>query len=288
MIISPSDLSYFVEIAHTKNLSRAAERLGVRQPSLSLALQRIEHSLGTEVVIRNKKGVLLTQAGKQLLVHSKLLLQSWDELRSKALASMESIQGHYRLGCHPSVALFSLTHFLPKILKKHPRLNISLHHDLSRKVTEQVISAELDLAIVVNPVEHPDLVIHPLYSDQVTFWASDCSSQDVFDEKTILICDPNLFQTQTLLRQLRKKGPLSDRILATSSLEVITELTAAGCGVGILPERVAQQAKQAPLRRIPQMPYYLDQICLLYRAENKKVKSIYKLSQAIRESLSTK
>ena len=76
MTISPSDLTYFIEVAHTKNLSRAAERLGITQPSLTLAIQRIEHSLGTDVLIRSKKGVVLTKAGRSLLIHSKTLMSS--------------------------------------------------------------------------------------------------------------------------------------------------------------------------------------------------------------------
>src|SRR3954454_23122721 len=106
MMPSASDLTYFIEVAAALNLSRAAERLGISQPSLTLAIQRLEHSIGTSLFIRSKKGVTLPQPGKQVLAHARELLQRWEIVRTKALASTNEIQGSYTLGCPPSVALY--------------------------------------------------------------------------------------------------------------------------------------------------------------------------------------
>src|SRR3569832_169837 len=133
MVPSPADLTYFVEVANTLNVSRAAERLGISQPSLSLALQRLEHAVGAPLLNRSKRGVTLTQAGKQLLQHARYLLETWDSVRAGALASVRDIQGSYTIGCHPSVALSLLSRFLPQLLRDHPKLDIRLRHDLSRK-----------------------------------------------------------------------------------------------------------------------------------------------------------
>lgn len=111
MIPSPADLTYFLEIANLLNLSRAAESLGISQPSLSLAIQRLEKSVGTTVLVRHKRGVSLTKAGKQLLAHTRQLMQHWDSIKSETLASVYEIQGNFSIGCHPSVALFSLPRF---------------------------------------------------------------------------------------------------------------------------------------------------------------------------------
>ena len=131
---NPSDLHYFIEVSSRENLSRAAERLGISQPSLSLAMQRLEDSVGTKLLNRSKKGVQLTKAGKSLLVHSRELLQKWEEVRSGALASEQLVQGTYRLGCHSSVAQYTLPLFLKNLLVKYPQLDIQLKHDLSRKI----------------------------------------------------------------------------------------------------------------------------------------------------------
>src|SRR4051812_39492811 len=131
MIPSPADLKYFMEIAQTQNVSRAAERLAISQPSLSLSIRRMEQQLGVALFIRSKRGVSLTQAGRQLLVKARHLQQTWDDVRASALASMEEVQGSYVIGCHSSVALFGIGGFLPDLLEKYPKLDISLRHDIS-------------------------------------------------------------------------------------------------------------------------------------------------------------
>ena len=278
MIPSPADLTYFAEVANTLNVSRAAERLGISQPSLSLALRRLETSVGAQLLTRSKRGVALTQAGKQLLNHARLLLQSWDSVKAEALASVREIQGTYTIGCHPSVALYLLSGFLPELMAQYPKLDIRLRHDLSRKVAEDVVSLKADVGVVVNPVQHPDLVIHPLCRDEVTLW----TAKGLRVNKSILICDPDLAQSQSLMKQLKKRGMIFDRIVTSGSLEVIADLAANGCGIGILPGRVAARALKK-LERVPKAPVFYDEHCLIFRVENKGVKSIQALSKAIRD-----
>lgn len=283
MIPGASDLSYFVEVSNSQNLSRSAERLGISQPSLTLAIQRLEQSIGTPLLIRSKKGVTLTQGGKQLLAHARELLQKWETVKSHALASTHEVQGCYTIGCHASVAIYSLGGFLPDLIEKHPRLEIKLHHDLSRKITESVIRLETDIGIVVNPTQHPDLVIRKLCDDEVTFWVGDGERkvQDFRSGQAVLICDPDLLQSQDLLKKLRKTGIQYGRILPSSNLEVITQLVTQGVGIGIIPGRVAAQARSQSLRRVPKAPVFHDEICLLYRVENKPVRSIQTIGDSI-------
>lgn len=83
MLPSPGDLEYFTEIAATKNISRAAERLGISQPTLSMAIQRLETNIGAKLLIRSKTGVQLTRAGKRLAVNSRSLIRQWHDLKKK-------------------------------------------------------------------------------------------------------------------------------------------------------------------------------------------------------------
>jgi len=278
MIPSPADLTYFVEVANTLNVSRAAERLGISQPSLSLAMQRLEHATGTGLLTRSKRGVTLTQAGKQLLSHAKKLLQSWEDIRAEAQASVNEIRGSYSIGSHPSVALALLSGFLPKMLVQHPHLNISLSHDLSRKVAEDVISMKTDIGVVVNPVLHPDLIVHQLCKDEVTLWLPE---KNEVKNSDVLICDPDLLQSQSLLKDLKKQGMFFDRTVVSGSLEVIADLTANGCGTGILPARVAAMARKK-LVRVPNAPIFYDDHCLIFRMENKGVKAVQAIAESIR------
>ncbi len=288
MIASPSDLCYFVEVANTLNISRAAERAGISQPSLTLAMQRLEEAIGAPLLSRNKAGVTLTQPGKQLLEHAKQLLQLWEQVKRQALASLNEIQGSYTIGCHPSVGLYSLGKFLPELLRQYSDLNIKLVHDLSRKIVEGVISFSIDLGLAVNPIQHPDLVIRKICEDEVTFWSANCIQDRLkFNLNTAtLICDPELLQVQVLLKKLNKQGNKFKRIIPSSNLEVITMLVASGCGIGILPTRVAHTLQDQKLQKMENFPCVQDEICLLYRLENKNIRAIQVIAKAIMSTMS--
>lgn len=285
MIPSPTDLSYFVEVANLLNLSRAAECLSISQPSLTLAMQRLEKSIGTPLFTRHKHGVSLTRAGKQLLNHVRVLKEHWDTIRAEALSSINAIQGTFRLGCHTSVALCTFPHFLGDLLEQYPKLDIQLKHDTSRKITEQVINLGIDVGIVVNPVKHPDLIIKKLSGVKISLW--ECPNktrkiQDLYSNQTVLIGDPDLTQTQTILKKMKKLGMNYSRFVATTSLELTADLVKKGCGIGILAGHIALSRQLIP---VPKSPSHEDEICLLYRRENRHIKGLEMIVEAIEKAL---
>lgn len=282
MIPSQYELKYFLEVAHTLNISRAAERLGITQPALTHAIQRLEAALSTLVLVRTKTGVTLTKSGQKLALHSKHLLQEWEKLKGDILKEEETLSGRYTLGCHESVALYSLSHFLPKLLKENSALNIRLTHNLSRRIAEDVISFKVDFGIVVNPPPHPDLIIKTLFQDVVTLWTSSAKTN-----RDVLICDPELIQSQSILNQLSKKNIHFQRLVTSSSLEVITSLTASGAGIGIIPTRVATRLPHLHLKPFNKTaPQFHDRICLIYRADTQTSKASKKIAHFIQQSLS--
>lgn len=284
MIASPNDLIYFIEIANTLNFSHTAKRIGISQPSLSLAMKRLEQTIGTELFIRGKRGVVLTKAGKRLLLHAKQLLQLWDSVKAESIASHYEIQGNFTLGVHPSVALSTLSSFLPKLLMDYPKLEIQLIHDLSRKISEGIINLSIDIGLVVNPIKHPDLIIHKLYDDKVTFWhaAEKNILQQIDSGVAVLIFDPDLIQTQWLLKRIHRQGIKYKRVITSNNLEVIANLTANGCGIGIIPTCVAVSAYPTKLIPVSKMPYYHDEICLVYRHENRNIKAVQTIISSIK------
>ncbi|MBI1861912.1 MAG: LysR family transcriptional regulator [Deltaproteobacteria bacterium] len=282
MDLSLNDLRYFEAIAETLNISRAAERLGISQPALSVALQKLESEMAVELLIRARSGVQLTHAGERLKAGAADFLNDWRRLRDTVIRGEEEPSGTYVLGCHTSVALYSLPHFLPQLLESHP-IEVRLAHDLSRKITEGVISFRIDFGIVVNPWEHPDLVIRPLWNDVVTLYRKKKPTklQDC-DGEGVLICDPELAQSQSILKDINKAGLKFHRAIHTSNLEVVTSLTACGAGVGIIPGRVAGQASD--LVPVEGAPEYHDQIALIYRGDRQHSKAARALARVI-ESL---
>ena len=272
MLPSAAELSYFVEIANTQNISRAAERLGISQPSLSLAVKRLEDALGTELLIRSKSGVHLTRAGQKFVSQARLLLDEWDRLSEAAVREESTLTGRYVIGCHPSVALYTLPQVLPQLMAQHAELELKLIHGLSRQVTDEVIGFKVDFGLVVNPVEHPDLVIKVLAKDDVTLWtaADGAAAEAALAGAGVLICDPELLQTQSIAKQMAKKGLIFRRTVTSSSLELVTALVAKGAGVGILPGRVATRETHLNLLMVDGAPKFHDRICLIYRADAQK------------------
>ncbi|OGQ16944.1 MAG: hypothetical protein A3B70_01540 [Deltaproteobacteria bacterium RIFCSPHIGHO2_02_FULL_40_11] len=286
MLPQPQDLKYFIEVSKTLNLTRASERLGITQPSLTLAIQRLEHAVGAPLLIRSKKGVVLTQAGQILFTQAQTLTDAWEKLKEKTLRSYMDVAGQYTIGCHPSVALYSLPHFMGDLLENYPHLEIKCIHDLSRKITEGVINYQISVGIVINPIPHPDLVIQKLSTDVVTFWKGEGNKkiQNPYSGEGILICDPDLIQTQALLKKMKKTKIKYKTLLSSSNLEVITELVTKGSGFGIIPKRVATRSSQIKLQKIKTAPSFHDDICVIYRVENKNIPAIQMISKKIKNA----
>lgn len=270
MNVQMSDVAYFVEVAMTKNISRAAERLGITQPALSTAIRRIETQLGTQLLIRSKNGVRLTDSGRLFSHKSKELLLRWHALEKDLSDALELPTGRFVIGCHPSVAQYTVVHSLEQLLVHD--IEISLVHDISRRITEQVISCEIDYGLVVNPTRHPDLVIKKICEDSFGFWRHESLPPLEMDDNeprsAVVILDPSLAQSEFLLKAMRQTIDKPLRAIHSGSLEVIASLTAKGYGYGLLPARVACSHPLLPANsRNNSKLTYTDEICLIYRAD---------------------
>lgn len=261
------DLQLFLEVSKTENLSRAAERAGITQPALSLAMKRLEEVIGSQLLLRSKSGVKLTKSGSMLAKEARNLLEEWERIASRAAQDEEGLKGRYVLGMHPSVALYTLPYFVAELMNKYQGLEFKFVHDLSRRVVEEIISFKIDIGIVVNPVSHPDLVIKELIRDEVGFWRAKrvTPMTDIEQGNCVLISDPDLLQSQELLGKANKKHPFFKRSLTSSNLEVVKSLTLSGAGIGIIPGRVVGAEKN--LEMLKTLPTFQDRICLVYRSD---------------------
>lgn len=266
------DIKYFMTISETLNMTRASEIIGISQPAISYAVKRLESKLGGQLLIRLKNGIQLTKLGEEFKKRSHRLLYEWEQAQNLANPESGLVQGSYTIAVHPSVALYTLEFFLPKLQVDFPRLDFNFIHGLSREMTEKVISWEADFGIIVNPIEHPDLVIRQLCTDEVTIYHAK-NTQDK------LIYDKNLAQSQYILKKLNKKINFSG-VLSSSNLEVAAKLTSIGLGYGILPARVA--AQYSHLIKLDDAPIFKDEICLVYRPEKHNNSVSKKIIEAIK------
>ncbi len=276
MALQLDDIKYFLTVSETLNVTRASEVLGITQPTLSYSIKRLEKEVGGDLLIRLKNGVQLTHLGSLFCEKAHHLMREWEDIQKISNELDQVVSGEYSIGLHPSVALYTLDRFLPKLITDYPELDIKLVHGLSREITEQVVSWKTDFGIVVNPKPHPDLVIKELCRDQVAFF---CKSTLKAQAKSTLIYDENLFQSKAVIKKSRTTPHQFSKTITSENLEVIAKLAALGLGVGLLPERVAAQHKN--LKMMSNTPIHIDKVCLIYRHEKQKNFSSKKIISSI-------
>ncbi len=251
------DIKYFVTICETLNITRASEIIGISQPALRYSIKRLENELGGKLLVRLKNGIQLSKLGEEFKLRSRRLLYEWEQAQNLANSDSGLIQGSYTFAVHPSVALYTLECFMPRLQTEFPGLNFNFIHGLSREMSEKVISWEADFGIVVNTIKHEDLVISELCHDEVTiFHAKNAQEKLIYDE--------NLAQSQYILKKISKKTNFTGE-LCSANLEVVAKLTSLGLGYGLLPARVASQYKN--LKKLNDAPIFKDEISLIYRPE---------------------
>lgn len=270
MPIRLNDLENFLALASCRTLSEGARKRGITQPSLSESIQRLERDLGCALIYRARSGISLTASGRLLVDRGRRVTEALDEIQGIGDTDGDPGQGgsgpqggmfrgrSVTIGCHQAVACYALPEALTALSQSAPDFRVALVHDISRVIQSEIQSGRIDVGLIVNPTPIPDLVIRELATDVVAVWAAGKGAT-----QRRLICDPNLFQVQAILR--RWKGRPSE-LFPTSSLELIARLCERGLGYGIIPER-ALALSQVRLRRVPATPSYKDVLSLVHRPE---------------------
>lgn len=258
MDIRLTDLENFIAISSCRSLSEGARKRGITQPSLSQSIKRLEADIGCTLLYRSRAGISLTPSGRLIVERGRRALDSLGELGQLGQAPGVFQGRSITIGCHHLVAAYALPPALAALSRLAPDFRVELVHDFSRVLQGQIQSGRVDVGIIVNPTLVPDLSVRKLASDTVAVWAAGRGAA-----RDRLICDPNLFQTQAILRKW--KGCPSN-LIATASLELIARLTGQGLGYGIIPER-AVRLIGAKLRRVAATPTCRDELSLVHRPE---------------------
>lgn len=279
MFPSATDLQYFLEVSRTLNISRAAERIGISQPTLTQSIRKLEEAVGIPLLLRSRTGVRLTKSGQKIAAQTVDLLEKWASLQREALDDEYELQGRFRVGTHPSVARYTLPMFFKELSRRAPRIEIELLHDLSRNITDAVINYRADLGFVINPVHHPDLVLKKMAEDSVTIFEAPRRSGK------LLFGDPELIQTQWVLKRLKNSELDFTSFVPAPNLEVVHRLTAEGVGYGILPSRVAHCEPGVTLKNVnSKLPAFKDQLFLAYRKDvmgSRAAKTLIEISHSL-------
>ena len=265
-----ASLEALVAVIQSKSFTAASRALGVTQPAVSAAVKKLEERVGTNLVIRTRKGASASGAGEILM---KAAIDAFEELEGAVTQISEQQEqpiGRVRLGCHESLAGYALPGFISGFFEDYPKVEVSLWNGRSQAVERAIVDGEVDVGLVVNPSHHPETVITPMFNDSVMLVCErnlkQRSAKKVVEERPLLFV-PELAQSQRVIRDLAKEGIQPARTLTCSSLGLVKSLTLSQVGVGILPERVARHGVDVGklVSLSPPLPTFADNISLLRR-----------------------
>jgi DNA-binding transcriptional LysR family regulator len=168
MVVDLRHFRSFVVVAEEGNIGRAATRLFITQPALSRQIQHLEEELGLALLVRVPRGVELTDAGRELLGKAKAALDAAEQ----ALTIGKPIEPAGRLAVGVSIAghrehWFELGE---AFTARYPHVQVEIHTALSELLQRQVISGELDVAIVLEPNRLPGLSYQLVRAESLSVW----------------------------------------------------------------------------------------------------------------------
>lgn len=247
MSVTFKDLENFVAVANSRTLSEASEKLEMAQPSLSLAIKKLEKELNLPLFIRGRNGIKLTPQGRMVLPEAQSALKLLFKI--KGAPTLMS----FKIGCHPSVGMFFLGRFLKAMNHSASNLDLEIVNGSSSEINKKVAQGEVDFGLVMNPLPIPGLITKLIGEDEVAVW----ESSKIYRER--LIYNPELIQSSGILSKW-KEAP-HERI-EVSNLELIANLVDSGAGCGIIPSQVVK-AQRFDLRRVSGTPTFKDRLALV-------------------------
>jgi DNA-binding transcriptional LysR family regulator len=149
-------LRYFVAVARHRHFTRAADSLGVTQPSLSKQIHALEADLGAPVFVRARGAVTLTLVGEALLPHATRILADLDAARRDVQDLIGLRRGRVRLGATPSLCTTLVAEVLRRYRDAHPDIELHVEEGGSQDLVRALTQGELDLALVIQPEQGID------------------------------------------------------------------------------------------------------------------------------------
>jgi DNA-binding transcriptional LysR family regulator len=145
------DLAYFVGVANAGSMARAAGRLGVTQPALTKAVQRLERRVGAVLMVRTSQGTELTEAGKAFLSRSRIMAREFEDAVDEARELCNGRAGLLRMGTTPAASNFALAALFPRLLDERPGARMHVTSGFSDTLLDAVGRRDLELALLPLP-----------------------------------------------------------------------------------------------------------------------------------------
>jgi LysR family hydrogen peroxide-inducible transcriptional activator len=241
-------LRYFLAIVDAGNFTRAAQRCGVAQPSLSQQIAKLEEELQQPLFDRLPRGAVLTEAGHRLAPHARGLVDAAERAAAVVRQGDEAVAGTLSVGAIPTLAPYLLPTVARRFLKRYPAVSLRLHEEVTDRLVEMLAAGALDLALTSLPVNHPLLHAEPLGEEPLLavlpaghalarkrrlVWA------DLAEEPFLVLHEMHCLSGQTM-SFCREAGAEPRIVMRGEQLATILDLVSLGLGVSLAPAMAAR------------------------------------------------
>lgn len=244
------ELQYLVELARQRNFRRAAEICHVSQPTLSTQLRKLEDELGTVLVERGARKVVLTAAGEEIVARAERMLREAEDIRAIAARHASPEAGRLRLGVFPTLGPYLLPALVPQIASRFPGLELQLIEEKSEAILNRLLAGKIDAALLALPVSDHSLEVAPLFEEPFVLALSsahplaarkEVQLDDLHGQKLMLLEDGHCLRDQTM-NLCHRWGAAETAGFRATSLETLRQMVAAGMGITLLPALATQGA----------------------------------------------
>jgi LysR family hydrogen peroxide-inducible transcriptional activator len=240
-------LRYIVAVARERHFRRAAQSCFVSQPTLSVAIKKLEQELGVALFERGPGEVSVTPVGQRVVAQAQRVLEEASRVKELATAGHDPLAGTLRLGAIYTIGPYLLPKLIPHLRRKAPSMQLLIQENFTHKLSEALKQGEVDAILVALPFAEPGVVTRAVYDEPFLVALprghalekkKHISADELARESLLLLGSGHCFRDQVLdlCSNVHRgaRGSLA-RTLEGGSLETIRQMVASGVGVTVLP-----------------------------------------------------
>jgi len=295
-----TELRYIVTLAQEQHFGRAADRCYVSQPTLSIAVKKLEDELGVALFERTKSRVQPTPLGEQIVAQAHLVLEQTAAIKDLADAGKDQLSSPLAVGAIFTIGPYLLPQFIPHLQKLAEKMPLYVEEGYTHSLRKKLRNGELDVIIVALPFVEPDVVTQVLFEEEFVVLMPHnhplaakkaIDPLDLNDQKMLLLGEGHCFRDQVLTTcpSLQHSNDDTTNNIRTaaegSSLETLRHMVASGLGITILPLSAAESSlysKNTLVTRPFTSPAPSRTVALAWRASFPRHKAIDALRTAIK------
>ena len=244
-----TELRYILAVARERHFSRAAEVCHVSQPTLSVAVRKLEDELGVVLFERDPKSAIrVTPAGERILAHAQRVLEETEQLKFAARQYNNPLQGRLRVGLIYTIGPYLLPHIIPALHQRAPSMPLLIEEGMTAELSARLQLGELDVIVVSEPYAAPGVMTQAIYDENFVVamppehpWSHETKLPParLAEGELLLLGQGHCFRDQVLqlCPDCNRSANFSglQRTLEGGSLETIRHMVASGLGVTVLP-----------------------------------------------------